>query len=212
MDLEGRALVNGSLECTSVEVAKESSDERPDENAARPIEGDVIQVGRQHILSGIYGGLSMLAVGSGMVWIWYQGYTFSRGLEEVRIAWWGALLFAAGAALGLYLVGKNLRVLRSKQRLVIGPDRLQVVRARQGSDRVVGQLLFRDISDIACKKDKDTSLVVLTLKETRDPESFGPLSLIGMRAGRGRFLILSSLYLESDAEIYEKIRCRYKPQ
>jgi hypothetical protein len=133
-------------------------------DTARPVDGAIYHLSRTKYAKWALAAFGGLLLGAVLLYAYFHGI----GRKGYLVP-------------GLLLVGVNailfptyVRCLFSDERLILGPDRLQLVK---GKDRVVGQVPFENVAVVALNKADDLKSLGLDLHDLKRTDTFWPTGL-----------------------------------
>ena len=140
----------------------------------QPVEGEVIPVSRGSYRK--FAGISVASVlvGFGLIVLYFTG---DRGIASLLVG----LFFAV---IGLALLPVFVMGMFSNKRLVIGRDRIQVVK---GEGNVVGQIPYDNVARVELLKEEQFEAVGIDLQDPNRPDTVWPGGQAGYDFGRKEF-------------------------
>jgi hypothetical protein len=152
----------------------------------------------------VFGLLLAFLFGAGLVYAWW-----SDALRVVghQVTQWGVVL---GIGLVVVMPLAMLMVvwpILDGKRLVIGRDRLQVLKTRNGKAVVVLQIPYSNIADMSYESTSEESYIGINLRSLTDPETYPADKTFqaGEALGNGWHYRIESRYQKPLKAIYEAI-------
>ena len=174
--------------------------------AAEAVSGDVISRSKVKTLGGLLfmGLMSLVCVL--IVIAWFTGFAMPLPAGAVRVNGAGAAIAGIGAVimpLGVLGLGWMLFV---DERLILGDDRLQIVRRLSGQDQVTTQVPYRNIAALESVNDEGVRFVGINVQDPSDPDTFETDSdLPRAQQKHGWNIRIHGGYQESTATIHEML-------
>ncbi len=141
-----------------------------------------------------------------LVWAWWTGATFQRLGEAHTVTWWG-LLIGIGSVLGSpILIVSLIRRALLGERLIIGSDRLQIVRTQGGRDVVRVQIPFANVAECSYEVTESERRIGIDVANPSDPATYVQgEQLAANKELRGWHYILEGGYQTGVAAIHKKL-------
>ncbi len=137
-----------------------------------PVTGDVVGRSLVKTLGSVLFMILVFVFGLFLIWAWWTDTGFERFGSPHKVTWWGFLL-GIGAVLGApLLVASLVRRLLARERLVIGGDRLQIVRRRGGHDAVVFQIPYANVARCSYEVTSTERRIGIDLVDPDDPATY----------------------------------------
>ncbi len=137
-----------------------------------------------------------------LVWAFFK----ERAPGETQITWWGllvGLVFASVTPIISLLLARSLWV---RRRLVIAPDRLQMVESRRGADVVVMQIPFANIAEMKSEATELERRVGIDLHWLDDPDTYDRWDMFASnRQSDGRHFCVSGGYVGGPRVIFKAL-------
>jgi hypothetical protein len=161
----------------------------------RPVEGVVFGRSAFKTVGFIVLNVLLFLFGLFLIWAKLTDQVLLPGENPKQVTWWG-LLIGIGLVLGCPLmIGMLMRSLWVKRRLIIGPDRLQVVELLGGEDTVVLQIPFANIAEFKYEATDTERRVGIDPHHLDDPDTYARGEDFAVNEGvQGRHFCISGGY------------------
>jgi hypothetical protein len=185
-----------------VNILKEYTMSDSEKNKAKPVSGEVIgrsilkTIGYQLFL------LMIFFVGLFLVWAWWTGFVIPG---DRTVTWWGLLIGVGAVFPAPLLMAESLYRMVKHERLILGEDRLQVVRRIKGDDAVILQIPYENIADLAYVAKRMDWFVGIDLLEVDDPNTFGG-RFESHKIAEGWHYTIGDGYTVKAARIHKKLK------
>ncbi len=182
------------------------------EDHAEPVAGEVIGRSIGKILGMSIVLPPIVLVGFGLTAGWLTGRVTDDLVEGPSVVtFWGFLVGLFMLLAGPLWLASLVRRLLIRERLVLGSDRLQVVRRQDGRDVVLVQLPYDNIADVVYGVDDFSRFLKIDLKDPDDPKTFGE-DFDHNKETTGHHYIFGSGYRASAATLLEKLNEKMQHQ
>ena len=142
-------------------------------------------------------------VGLGLVLAWF--FTPDASIWLLLVGLFLVVVGPAGIAIGIYRM-------KTKERLVLGSDRFQIVHQVQGQDEVITQVPYSNISAIQFERGTQSNYVGIEIADLEQANTYSKNNdFPTTKSVRGFHVIIDPGYTEALGTIYDLLVVRAKP-
>lgn len=137
-----------------------------------PVSGDVIRRSAKMLVGGMFLAVASFLFGLALFWAYWNDFIIPIGGLRYQVTEEGALFGFLTLLFAPVGFGVAAFPLLARQRIVIGSDRVQMIRGRAGRERVIDQIPYWNIADSASVTGEAGRYVGVDLFDLDDPDTF----------------------------------------
>ena len=141
-------------------------------SAHEPVAGDVVSRSTVKTIGGLILAVLMLLASLFLIWAWFTGFALPLPGGFVTITGLGAVVGVLGLLITPLIILYLGYMLVAQERMILGDDRLQIVRRQGGSDKVIGQIPYHNVARAEYGNDEGVRFLGIELLRADDPETF----------------------------------------